>query len=199
MGCGDMPQENIKTMSKKNFPLIKVETLPNGYALTVKTHEYLALSAESLIDIFFTHVAIGELEYINRDMAAGLLQAAATWQTISEALSANAQLIAEARRAERDYLVAIRGQSKANEECEKMRKERDALHLKNLDLEYEIKKLKSQIDGIGRTLVGGEPKSRPLPVLDAPKKRKKYDRGDITKADILGKPKKKGKARYARD
>ena len=80
-----------------------------------------------------------------------------------------------------------------------MRKERDALHLKNLDLEYEIKKLRSQIDGIGRTLVGGEPKSRPLPVLDAPKKRKKYDRSDITKADILGKPKKKGKARYARD
>lgn len=194
-----MLQVNTKTMSKKKLPFIKVETLPNGYALTVGKHEYLALSAESLVDIFFTHVAIGELEYINRDMAAGLLQAATTWPTVGQALSANAQLIAEARRAERDYQNAIRGQAKANEECEKMRKERDALHLKNLDLEYEIKKLRSQIDGIGRTLVGGEPKSRPLPVLDAPKKRKKYDRGDITKADILGKPKKKGKARYARD
>ena len=194
-----MPQENIKTMSKKNFPLIKVETLPNGYALTVGTHEYLALSAESLVDIFFTHVAIDLLEYINRDMAAGLLQAAATWQTVGDALSANAQLIAEARRAERDYLVAIRGQSKANEEYEKAVKERDRLYAKNLELEYEVKKMKEKIDGIGRTLVGGEPKSRPLPVLDAPKKRKKYDRGDITKADILGKPKKKGKARYARD
>ena len=194
-----MLQVNTRTMSKKKLPFIKVETLPNGYALTVGKHEYLALSPESLVDIFFTHVAIGELEYINRDMAAGLLQAAATWKTVGEALSANAQLIAEARRAERDYQNAIRGQAKANEECEKMRKERDALHLKNLDLEYEIKKLKSQIDGIGRTLVGGEPKSRPLPVLDAPKKRKRYDRGDITKADILGKPKKKGKARYARD
>lgn len=194
-----MLQVNTRTMSKKKLPFIKVETLPNGYALTVGKHEYLALSPESLVDIFFTHVAIGELEYINRDMAAGLLQAAATWKTVGEALSANAQLMAEARRAERDYQNAIRGQAKANEECEKMRKERDALHLKNLDLEYEIKKLRSQIDGIGRTLVGGEPKSRPLPVLDAPKKRKKYDRGDITKADILGKPKKKGKARYARD
>ena len=194
-----MLQVNTRTMSKKKLPFIKVETLPNGYALTVGKHEYLALSAESLVDIFFTHVAIGELEYINRDMAAGLLQAAATWKTVGEALSANAQLMAEARRAERDYQNAIRGQAKANEECEKMRKERDALHLKNLDLEYEIKKLRSQIDGIGRTLVGGDPKSRPLPVLDAPKKRKKYDRGDITKADILGKPKKKGKARYARD
>ena len=194
-----MPAVNSKTMSKKKLPFIKVETLPNGYALTVGKHEYLALSPESLVDIFFTHVAIGELEYINRDMAAGLLQAAATWKTVGEALSANAQLMAEARRAERDYQNAIRGQAKANEECEKMRKERDALHLKNLDLEYEIKKLRSQIDGIGRTLVGGEPKSRPLPVLDAPKKRKKYDRSDITKADILGKPKKKGKARYARD
>lgn len=194
-----MLQVNTRTMSKKKLPFIKVETLPNGYALTVGKHEYLALSAESLVDIFFTHVAIGELEYINRDMAAGLLQAAATWKTVGEALSANAQLMAEARRAERDYQNAIRGQAKANEECEKMRKERDALHLKNLDLEYEIKKLRSQIDGIGRTLVGGEPKSRPLPVLDAPKKRKKYDRSDITKADILGKPKKKGKARYARD
>ena len=194
-----MLQVNTRTMSKKKLPFIKVETLPNGYALTVGKHEYLALSPESLVDIFFTHVAIGELEYINRDMAAGLLQAAATWKTVGEALSANAQLMAEARRAERDYQNAIRGQAKANEECEKMRKERDALHLKNLDLEYEIKKLRSQIDGIGRTLVGGEPKSRPLPVLDAPKKRKKYDRSDITKADILGKPKKKGKARYARD
>lgn len=136
-------------MSKKNFPHISVTTLPNGYALTVGKHEYLALSPESLVDLVFVHIAIGELDYINRDMAAGLLQAAVTWQTVGEALSANAQLIAEARRAERDYQSAIRGQSKANDECEKMRKERDALHLKNLDLEYEIKKLKSQIDGIG--------------------------------------------------
>ena len=96
-----MLQVNTKTMSKKNYPFIKVKTLPNGYALTVGKHEYLALSPESLVDIFFTHVAIGDLEYINRDMAAGLLQAAATWQTVGEALSANAQLIAEVRRAER--------------------------------------------------------------------------------------------------
>ena len=194
-----MPAVNSKTMSKKKLPFIKVETLPNGYALTVGKHEYLALSPESLVDIFFTHVAIGELEYINRDMAAGLLQAAATWKTVGEALSANAQLMAEARRAERDYNNAIRGQAKANEECDEAVKERDRLYAKNLELEYEVKKLKEKIDGIGKTLVGGVPKSRPLPVFDAPKKKKKYDRGDITKADILGKPKKKGKARYARD
>lgn len=193
-----MPAVNSRTMSKKKLPFIKIETLPNGYAMTVGKHEYLALSPESLVDIFFTHIAIGELEYINRDMAAGLLQAAATWQTVGEALSANAQLIAEARRAERDYQNAIRGQAKANEDCEKAVKERDRLYAKNLELEYEVKKLKEKIDGIGKTLVGGEPKSRPLPVLDAPKKRKKYDRSDITKADIFGKPKKKGKARYAR-
>ena len=185
-------------MSKKKLPFIKVDPLPNGYALTVGKHEYLALSPESLVDIFFTHVAIGELEYINRDMAAGLLQAAASWKTIAEALSANAQLIAETRRAERDYLVAIRGQAKANEECEKALKERDRLKTLNLELEYEVKKLKDKIDGIGKTLVG-QPKSRPLPVVDSP--RKKYDRGDIRKSDIYGskKPKKKGKARYARD
>lgn len=194
-----MPAVNSKTMSKKNFPLIKVETLPNGYALTVGKHEYLALSAESLVDLVFVHIAIGELDYINRDMAAGLLQAAATWKTVGEALSANAQLIAEARRADREYQSALRGQAKANEECEKAVKERDRLYAKNIELEYEVKKLKEDVDGIGRTLVGGEPKSRPLPVLDAPKKRKKYDRSDITKADIFGKPKKKGKARYARD
>ena len=193
-----MLQVNTRTMSKKKLPFIKVETLPNGYAMMVGKHEYLALSPESLVDIFFTHVAIGELEYINRDMAAGLLQAAASWQTVGEALSANAQLIAEVRRAERDYLNAIRGQAKANEEYEKAVKERDRLYAKNLELEYEVKKLKEKIDGIGRTLVGGDPKSRPLPVFDAPKK-KKYDRSDITKADIFGKPKKKGKARYARD
>ena len=193
-----MLQVNTRTMSKK-LPFIKVDPLPNGYALTVGNHEYLALSPESLVDIFFTHVAIGDLEYINRDMAAGLLQAAAMWKTVGEALSANAQLIAEARRAERDYQNAIRGQAKANQECDKAVKERDRLYAKNLELEYEVKKLKEKIDGIGKTLVGGDPKSRPLPVFDAPKKKKKYDRGDITKADILGKPKKKGKARYARD
>ena len=194
-----MPAVNSKTMSKKNFPQISVATLPNGYALKVGKHEYLALSPESLVDLVFVHIAIGELDYINRDMAAGLLQAAATWKTVGEALSANAQLIAEARRADREYQSALRGQAKANEECEKAVKERDRLYAKNIELEYEVKKLKEDVDGIGRTLVGGEPKSRPLPVLDAPKKRKKYDRSDITKADIFGKPKKKGKARYARD
>ena len=186
-----MPQENTKTMSKKNFPQISVVTLPNGYALTVGKHEYLALSPESLVDLVFVHIAIGELDYINRDMAAGLLQAAATWKDVGEALSANAQLLGETRWAERDYQNAIRGQAKANEDC--------GLYAKNIELEYEVKKLKEKIDGIGKMLVGGEPKSRPLPVLDAPKKKKKYDRSDITKADIFGKPKKKGKARYARD
>lgn len=193
-----MPVVNSKTMSKKRLPFIKVDPLPNGYALTVGKHEYMALSPESLVDIFFTHVAIGQLEYINRDMAAGLLQAAATWQTVGESLSANAQLIAEARRAERDYNSAIRGQAKANEECEKALKERDRLKTLNIELEYEVKKLKDKIDGIGKTLVG-QPKSRPLPVVDSP--RKKYDRGDIRKSDIYGskKPKKKGKSRYARE
>ena len=194
-----MLQVNTRTMSKKKLPLIKVETLPNGYALTVEKHEYLALSPESLVDLVFVHIAIGELDYINRDMAAGLLQAAATWKTVGEALSANAQLLAETRRADREYQSALRGQAKANEEYEKAVKERDRLYAKNIELEYEVKKLKEDVDDIGRTLVGGEPKSRPLPVLDAPKKRKKYDRSDITKADIFGKPKKKGKARYARD
>ena len=180
-------------MSKKNFPQISVATLPNGYALKVWKHEYLALSPESLVDIFFTHVAIGELEYINRDMAAGLLQAAATWQTVGDALSANAQLIAEARRAERDYNNAIRGQAKANDECEAMRKERDNLKAKNLELQYELQKAKDKIDGIGRTLVGG---SRPVAVIKGPKK---YPSSTITKKDVYGKPKKKkGKERYAR-
>lgn len=188
-----MPAVNSKTMSKRKLPFIKVETLPNGYVLTVGKHEYLALSPESLVDLVFVHVAIGELDYINRDMAAGLLQAAATWKTVGEALSANAQLIAEARRAERDYNNAIRGQAKANEECEAMRKERDRFYEKNLELHYELQKAKDKIDGIGRTLVGG---SRPVDVIKGPKK---YPSSSITKKDVYGKPKKKkGKERYAR-
>ena len=180
-------------MSKKNFPHISVTTLPNGYALTVGKHEYLALSPESLVDLVFVHIAIGELDYINRDMAAGLLQAAATWKDVGEALSANAQLLGETRRAEREYQSALRGQAKANEECEAMRKERDRFYEKNLELQYELQKAKDKIDGIGRTLVGG---SRPVAVIKEPKK---YPSSTITKEDVYGKPKKKkGKDRYAR-
>ena len=178
-------------MSRKDFPHINVVNLPNGYALTVGDNEYLAMTPESLVDIFFVHVAIGKLEYINRDMAAGLLQAAATWKTVGEALSANAQLLAETRRAERDYQAAIRGQAAANERADKALKERNFFYQENLELKLENDRLKKKLEGIGRAVVGSKPE---------PTEKKKYDRSDIRKSDIYPKPKtkKKGKERYAR-
>ena len=166
---------------KKELPDIDVRKVPNGYILRVGQKEYLAFDPDQLTDQFFTHVAIGITGYMNRDMAAALLEAAATYKTVGEALEAVATWIAAARKAEKHEQAALRAQANANERAEKAERERDRLLNENAELTMKLRMLERKLTDIGTKLVGG-------PSVKESKPKSDYT---IRKRDI--EPKKKRK------
>jgi hypothetical protein len=143
---------------KKLLKKITVATLPNGYAFTVDNKEYLCFSAEQLVNEVFVRLALGELEYMNKDTIAAVLEAAAKWQELKDALMANAELIASARRAHANENIALNAQAKANERAEELQRERDRLWNENVNLRMEIEQLEIKLKKFDRMLVGNTAK-----------------------------------------
>ena len=143
---------------KKLLKKITVATLPNGYAFTVDGKEYLCFSAEHLVNEVFVRLALGELEYMNKDTIAAVLEAAAKWQDLKDALMANAELIASARRAHASENIALNAQAKANERAEDLQRERDRLWNENVNLKMEIEQLEIKLKRFDWMLVGNTAK-----------------------------------------
>ena len=139
---------------------VSVATLPNGYAFTLDNKEYLCFSAEQLVNEVFVRLALGELEYMNKDTIAAVLEAAAKWQDLKDALMANAELIASARRAHANENIALNAQSKANERAEELQRERDRLWNENVNLRMEIEQLEIKLKRFDRMLVGNTAKPK---------------------------------------
>lgn len=137
---------------------VSVATLPNGYAFTVDGKEYLCFSAEQLVNEVFVRLALGELEYMNKDTIAAVLEAAAKWQDLKDALMANAELIASARRAHANEIIALGAQAKANERAEELQRERDRLWNENVNLRMEIEQLEIKLKKFDKILVGNTAK-----------------------------------------
>ena len=137
---------------------VSMATLPNGYAFTVDGKEYLCFSAEQLVNEVFVRLALGELEYMNKDTIAAVLEAAARWQDVKDALMANAELIASARRAHANENIALTAQAKANERAEALQRERDKLWNDNVNLRMEIEQLEIKLKKFDRMLVGNTAK-----------------------------------------
>lgn len=145
-------------MAKRELLYVRVETLPNGYAFTVGSKEYMCYTEEQLVDEVFTRIAIGEREYLDKENVSAIIEACSKWQTIGDALKANAQLLAETRRAQRHECLANTAQAKANERAEKIKKERDELWNENIQLNMELETLSKKMKYFDNILVGDLPK-----------------------------------------
>lgn len=154
-------------MSEKKLTNILVKTVPNGYVMVVGGNEYMAFSEEQLVNIFFAHVAVGEKKYLDQDMTAALIEAAATWSDKGEAITAVATWMTTARKAVKKEAAATRGMVNANERAEKMEDEIADLKKENNELRAEIVKLRR----IGTALVGG---GHPDVIEEATKKKVDY-------------------------
>ena len=141
-------------MAKRELLYINVDKLSNGYAFTVGKNEYMCWTPEQLVDEVFTRIAIGEREYLTKENVSAIMEACAKWQTIGDALKANAQLLAETRRAQRHECLANTAQAKANERAEKIKKERDELWQENVDLREELVMVKNKLKKFDSILVG---------------------------------------------
>ena len=149
-----MAETEQMTMAKNKLPRIYVTTLPNGYAFTVDGNEYMCFTPEQLVSEVFLRLAIGELEYMRKEDVSAVLEAAMRWQDVGEALSANAELIADARRSQTAESVALRAQAKANQKAEKLQKENERLQQKYYDALSENELLKTKLKHFEKRLIG---------------------------------------------
>ena len=156
-------EDQKKYEQREQRPRVRVETLPNGYALTIEGKEYICFTAEQLVNEVFVRLALGELEYMNKETIAAVLESAARWQDVKDALMANADLIAQAHRAQSEANTSLRAQAKANEEAEKWKKERDRLWNENITLSMENDLLAAKLKKFDKMLVGG---AKPVMVTD---------------------------------
>jgi regulator of replication initiation timing len=95
---------------------------------------------------------------MNKETIAAVLESAAKWQDLKDALMANAELIASARRAHANEIIALGAQAKANERAEELQRECDRLWNENVNLRMEIEQLEIKLKKFDRILVGNTAK-----------------------------------------
>ena len=84
-------------MSRENIN-ISVQTLPNGYALTVDNQEYMYFNTRELLEGIFYHIGLEKTEYMDRQTIHDLMFAAATWPDAKDAVKDALRLTAENSR-----------------------------------------------------------------------------------------------------
>lgn len=125
----------VDIMAKKHtLKNVAVRTLPNGYELTIGSREYMYFSEESLAAGIFDHLLLGNNKDSDSNLSENLIEAAATWQTIGEAIKANAILLRDNKALK-----------KRNSELGKIN---DKLLLENDRLQDEYSNLKTVIQNM---------------------------------------------------
>lgn len=120
-------------MAKKEKRLkIEIESLPNGYALTVGKLRCMYFTVEELTAGYFSHVMLKQKDYLNTDFLKNLMTAAAAWPTVEDAITANAMLLDEKEQVEKKYKKAYRNIQSLEDHIEKLEKE-----LRNIRGKYE--------------------------------------------------------------
>ena len=66
---------------KKKLPRISVQTLPNGYSLTIEghKHEYMYFSPEKLLEGIMVHVGLKMTEQLDTDTIKNFIDSALEW------------------------------------------------------------------------------------------------------------------------
>ena len=125
----------VDIMAKKEtLKKVIVRTLPNGYELTIGGHEYMYFNEETLAAGIFDHLLLGNNKDSDSNLSANLIEAAATWQTIGDAIKANALLMSD-----------IKALRKRNSELGKIN---EKLLLENDRLQDEYNNLKTIIQNM---------------------------------------------------
>ena len=109
---------------------IKVETLSNGYSLTINKRKFLYFDEEKLAAGFFYHILNKNTDEVDIDFAVNLMEAAATWPTIEESVAANAKLMADKQNAERSERKVRKQMADLESKYKTMKQNYDTLRIK---------------------------------------------------------------------
>ena len=84
---------------EKELLNIKIQTLPNGYALDVDNQKYMYHSLEGLIEGFMFHVGLSEKAYCNKEFIKDFLATSIAWKTgDGDLVKKNIELVDENKR-----------------------------------------------------------------------------------------------------
>ena len=72
---------------KNKLKTITVDMLPNGYALKVGKHDFLAYNERELLECMFVHIGLKMEDYMNKETIHDLMTACATWPDATKGLS----------------------------------------------------------------------------------------------------------------
>lgn len=128
-----------KENEKKELIKVTVETLPNGYALTVGSEEYMYFNAVGLIEGIWYHVGLEKLNYIDASHIDLILEAILSWPTIADAAEGQAKKMEELKET-RTSLYKL--QRKFAEQSDKL----EELQSANTDLEFRLKLALKRLD-----------------------------------------------------
>lgn len=78
---------------------ISVTTIPNGYSVEIDGKGYLYFDMETLLAGCLYHILTKNREVVDTDFAMNIMEAAATWPKVSDAIKANATLMKEKKKA----------------------------------------------------------------------------------------------------
>lgn len=81
-------------MAKKNLAKINLSTLPNGYALTVDSQEYMYFNEIDLMAGFMGHVGMRDVDYADRGTILSSLMSAMLGDTFTDAVATLKQRVA---------------------------------------------------------------------------------------------------------
>ena len=95
-----------KYKQKKMEVQVTVETVPNGYALTIGPKEFMYFTPLELMEGIFVHVGLSKNDYMDKETIKDLMTAAATWPNAEDAVKEAATLTAEKERLTRELGAA---------------------------------------------------------------------------------------------
>ena len=129
----------------KKHPSIAVRTVPNGYTLSVGEKEYMCFTAEQLVSEIFVRLALGDMDYMHKDMIQSLLEVAAAWPTLKDAHTANARLKAETKEAQKGERLALKAQENANERASHYKRDLEKITRENRIMASTIERLEIEV------------------------------------------------------
>ena len=127
-------------------PNVLLTTIPNGYALTVDGHEYMAFDVDGMLAQVFTHIALNETEYLSASFVKSLFEVAGTWPDHKDAYTALA-----------DQIAIVKDQQKTINHLYKrlsdIGKGKDDVESKLADALEQVEKYANRVEDLARNLV----------------------------------------------
>lgn len=122
---------------------ITVETIPNGYLLTVDKNEYAYLSAKRLLKGMLMHVGAKHLQCLDNEQVDNLMEVIMSWPRVKDAAESQAKYLSKVKEAASSLISCRRDNTELLRKVETLT---DMLNDANIKIKAYKKHIKEYID-----------------------------------------------------